>query len=70
MAKKKTKKVYKKAPTRAQNASAQKSRTLSFVIGVVTVLILGFLIFIYSRMNNYTQVMGAQSQNSLNALGE
>ena len=52
--------VYKKASTRSLNGG-KNSRTVSFVIGVVTVIILGLLVFAYSRMNNYTQVLGSQA---------
>lgn len=68
MAKKKsTKKVYQKGPSRAEITRSHKSRMISFIVGVVTVVIVGFLIFVYSRTNNYTQVLGSQTstQNNL-----
>lgn len=65
-AKKSTKKsskktiVYKKE-NKAQTRKDKKSRAISFFIGVITVIVLGFLFFQYAQSNNYKQVLGEKT---------
>ncbi|HVZ66989.1 MAG TPA: hypothetical protein VG917_01890 [Patescibacteria group bacterium] len=58
------KKVYKKGPTKSQVVNAKRSKTLSFVVGVITVAIIAFVIFQYSQSNNYKTVLGAHTETS------
>lgn len=66
MPKKKTvKKSVKTAPKKVNktNASSSSYRTLSFWIGVITLTILAFVFFYYTRDNNYKQALSAPSSN-------
>ncbi len=65
--KKSSKKVYKKGPTKAQNARSSKSRFVSFLVGAITVLLIGLIIFVYSQANNYTSVLGTQTSTQTNS---
>jgi hypothetical protein len=56
MAKKKVKKTARKKTVRRSSVSAN-HRTISFIVGVVTLAILAFLFFHYTRDNNYRQVL-------------
>lgn len=68
MARRKAKRVARKpvgkAKKRRSNRTARlaQSRTVSFFIGIITVIVLAFLIFQYAQNNNYKQVLGDKTQ--------
>lgn len=59
--------VYKKAEPKQP---VKENKTLSFLIGFVVVMIIGFLLFTYSQNRNYKQVHGAQIEASEQSLGK
>ena len=52
-------KVIKKVSARKKIA---RSRAVSFFIGVITVLLIGFMIFQYAQANNYKTVLGEKTK--------
>lgn len=54
----------KKAPalTRSKDFRTVRNRTVSFFIGVITVLLIGFLLFSYAQNNNYKTVLGEKAK--------
>ncbi|HVT00935.1 MAG TPA: hypothetical protein VHE53_01710 [Patescibacteria group bacterium] len=58
------KKVYKKGPSQGQITRGKRSKTVSFVVGVITVVVIAFIIFQYTQVNNYKTVLGAQTVSS------
>ena len=64
MAAKKAKKITKKKVyKRSSSNRTVESRTVSFLVGIVTVLILAFMVFIFAQGNNYKTVLGSQTTN-------
>ena len=47
--------------TRSKGFRTVRNRTVSFFIGVITVLLIGFLIFQYAQQNNYKTILGEQT---------
>ena len=58
------KKVYKKSTSKKRSIE---SRTISFLVGIVTVLILAVMVFIFAQGNNYKTVLGTQTLNQYEA---
>lgn len=50
--------------TRSKGFRMVRNRTLSFFIGVITVLLIGFLLFNYAQQNNYKTVLGERTKSS------
>ncbi len=56
------KKVVYKKTDRILEARSKKSRIISFLVGIVTVLVLAVVVFQFVKTTNYKKVLGAHTQ--------